>query len=289
MCMYGVHTCIRAYPVHAFRRSKGSCKAQPTATPTGRLATPANSTISRTAKPTSNWIDIRSIPLPTSRLRAHTRRCQKHPSQAKDSRLHAPSWPPRGTGTRCPSAHTHTYVQSCIRSSHRDGTPATGDEGFLSFQRQLAVPVLSRRNQGAASKVVVDWHGARRDETTPHSPPGGSSGGFSSITRSPCHVVDMFPSTVWLTYCTVPTPWSCMTGVPSTQPPVRWRDQDPGPCTITSITRFPKAHLINLYSAPRVISIPAATSPRGSRNTTKMRARIQHAVNILHLLFAPPF
>lgn len=134
---------------------------------------------------------------------------------------------------------------------------------------------------------MFDWHGAR-DETrrTPHSPPQAALRKDSPVfARSPCHVVDMFPSTVWLTCCTNSLELHDRGATNLT--PVRWTDKDPGPCAITSITRFPKAHLINLYSAPRVISIPAATSPRGSRNTTKMRARIQHAVNILHLLFAP--
>ncbi|KAL6877976.1 hypothetical protein HDV57DRAFT_119188 [Trichoderma longibrachiatum] len=81
---------------------------------------------------------------------------------------------------------------------------------FLGTRQQLTEPWSTGMERGET----------RRDDST--LPPQAALQEDSSacITCSPCHVVDMFPSTVRLTCLTayLPTPWSCMTGVPPTNP-----------------------------------------------------------------------
>ena len=125
---------MHIYSVHAF-------VAQPTATPTGRLATPA--TPPSAALETHQQLDRHPLN-PTSHFPASC----PHPQMSKPSQLKLkiaasmqPSWPPRGTGPRCPPAHTHSRA-----SGHHliDETPATGDdEGLFNFCTSAAVPVLS--------------------------------------------------------------------------------------------------------------------------------------------------
>ncbi|KAL6694672.1 hypothetical protein J3F84DRAFT_51061 [Trichoderma pleuroticola] len=80
----------------------------------------------------------------------------------------------------------------------------------------------------------------------------------------------IFPSSLVLTL--LPTPWSCMTRVPNPVLLVGQGLQTPAP---SHQSHASQSHLINLYSAPRVMFIHAVTHQQvpygggGSRNTTK--------------------